>query len=142
MTTVISTVELPAAPERVWPVLAGPAELGRWQTTHLGYQGAEPAAFTDGTTFTQKVRVMGMPAEVTWTVAEVAENTRLAMTGSGPMGITLRSSYEVEPTADGSRVRLCQQVQGTAVAAVAGPLERELRNAQEQSLARLRDAVG
>lgn len=141
MTTVSSTIEVPAGPERVWPVLAGPAEAGRWQTTHLGYAGAEPEAFTAGTTFVQRVRVMGMPTEVTWTIAEVAEGSRLAMTGRGPMGITLLSSYDVEPVGTGSRVRLSQQVIGAAAAAVAGQLQREIKTVQEQSLTRLRDAV-
>lgn len=141
MTTVSSTIEVPAGPEQVWPVLAAPAEVGRWQTTHLGYSGAAPASFATGTTFVQQVRVMGMPAEVTWTVAEVTEGSRLAMTGRGPMGITLLSSYDVESAGTGSRVRLSQQVTGPAVAAVAGQLEREIKTAQEQSLSRLRDVV-
>lgn len=122
-------------------MLSGPAEAARWQTTHLGYGGAEPAAFTTGTTFVQKVRVMGMPAEVSWTVAEVTEGSRLSMTGRGPMGITLLSSYDVEAAGTGSRVRLSQEVSGAAVAAVAGQLQREIKTAQEQSLAKLRDAV-
>ena len=122
-------------------MLSGPAQVARWQTTHLGYGGVEPAAFTAGTTFVQKVRVMGMPAEVSWTVAEVAEGSRLAMTGRGPMGITLLSSYDVEPAGTGSRVRLSQEVNGAAVAAVAGQLQREIKTAQEQSLTKLRDVL-
>lgn len=141
MTTVTSTIELPAEPTQVWPVLAGPAEVARWQTTHLGYGGTAPDAFTTGTTFVQRVRVMGMPAEVSWTVAEVAEASRLAMTGRGPMGITLSSSYEVSASGTGSRVQLSQEVSGAAVAAVATQLQRELKTAQEQSLAKLRDIV-
>lgn len=122
-------------------MLAGPAEAARWQTTHLGYGGVEPTAFTPGTTFVQRVRVMGMPAEVSWTVAEVTEGSRLSMTGRGPMGITLLSSYDVEPAGTGSRVRLSQEVSGAAIAAVGSQLQRELKSAQEQSLEKLRDAI-
>lgn len=141
MTTVISTLDVPAAPGQVWPVLSQPSSVGRWQTTHLGYAGTEPAAFTKGTVFVQKVRVMGMPAEVTWTVADVAVASHLAMTGRGPLGITLLSSYHLEPAGGGTRVQLSQEVIGSAVAAVAGQLEREIKDAQERSLARLREAV-
>lgn len=122
-------------------MLAGPAEAARWQTTHLGYNGAEPTAFTLGTMFVQRVRVMGMPAEVSWTVAEVDEGKHLSMTGRGPMGITLLSSYDVEAADTGSRVRLSQEVSGAAIAAVGSQLERELKAAQEQSLVKLRDAI-
>lgn len=140
--TIISTgADVPADQAAVWDLLSDPAQTARWQTTHVRYGGEPPAAFTTGASFVEQLRVMGMPAEVTWTVTEVNAPARLALTGRGPMGITLHSSFEIEPAGTGSRVLLAQEFTGAAITAVAGPLEREVKGAQEKSLTKLAEAV-
>ena len=141
MTIVRTAADVPADPARVWRVLGDPARTAHWQTTHVRYGDRPPGAFATGDSFVEHVRVLGMPAEVTWTVADVDPPTRLAMTGRGPMGITLLSDYDVRAVAGGSRVSLASEFTGAAVATVAGPLEREVKAAQERSLARLAEAV-
>lgn len=141
MTPVVSTTALPSTPETVWPLLSSPAEFARWQTTHLGFRGDVPADLVAGVSFVEQVQVMGMPAEVTWTVLELIPQSRLSLTGRGPLGVSMHSSIDVEAAGTGSVVTLSQEVSGSAVAALGGQLTHELRREQERSLARLLDAT-
>ncbi len=141
VTIVRTAADVPADPARVWQILGEPARAAHWQTTHVRYGGRPPAAFATGVSFVEHVRVLGRPAQVTWTVADADPPVRLAMTGRGPQGLTLLSNVDVRAVAGGSRVSLAQEFTGAAVAAVAGPLEREVKAAQKRSLARLAAAV-
>jgi uncharacterized protein YndB with AHSA1/START domain len=142
MASVSVSLEVSAPAEQVWQVLVDPSRYDRWLDLHQGFVGTPPSAFTPGTEFGQRVRVLGMPADVRWTVDEVAEPTRVALSGTGPMGIGLQAGYGVEPGAgDASRVTVTMAFSGAAVMAVGGQLEREVDTQLRTSLEKLKGVV-
>lgn len=138
---VTSQIDVKAEPASVWAVLSNTAGLGDWVTNHLGFSGAVPPGLQPGVEYTEKLRVLGMPNEVRWTVAEVADGHRIVQKGKGPMGISIDGEYTVEPTDGGARVRLAQSFSGAAVFAIKGQLEREVKEIQVASLEKLRGIV-
>jgi hypothetical protein len=139
--SVTTSIELKADAPAVWAVLSDLGNLGAWVSNHAGYVGAAPTTLAAGTEYTERIRVMGMPSDVAWTVSGLDEGRRLAQEGRGPMGIGIDAEYTVEPTADGSRLTVSQSFSGGALFAVKSQLEREVKTAQESSLARLRELV-
>lgn len=139
--SVTTSIDLKAEARTVWAALSDLGKLGTWMSGHVGYVGAAPAALVPGTEYTERIRVLGMPNDVTWTVSTVDEGSRIAQEGRGPMGISIDSEYTVEPTPEGSRLTISQAFSGAVLFAVKSQLEREVKNAQESSLAKLRELV-
>jgi len=139
--SVTTSIEVKAGAPAVWAVLSDLGNLGSWMSNHAGYVGAAPQAPAPGLEYTERIRVLGMPQEVRWTVADLAEGSRIVQEGKGPMGISIDAEYTVEPTADGSRLTVSQAFSGAALFAVKGQLEREVKAAQESSLAKLQALV-
>jgi carbon monoxide dehydrogenase subunit G len=104
MPSVSKSIDLPAPPDAAFALATDPSRFGEWLTIHDGWpQGDPPPTPQQGATFVQKVKIMGMPADVSWTVSELDE-THLVMNGAGPMGATLSSTISVTPSGDGSTV--------------------------------------
>jgi hypothetical protein len=139
--SITTSIDLKADPPAVWAVLSDLGKLGAWVSNHAGYVGAVPESLVPGTEYTERVLVLGMPNDVTWTVNAVDEGRRIAQEGRGPMGISIDSEYTVEPISEGSRFTVSQAFSGAALFAVKSQLEREVKNAQESSLAKLRGLV-
>jgi hypothetical protein len=136
--SVTTSIELKADTPAVWAVLSDLGNLGAWVANHAGYVGAAPEALATGTEYTERIKVLGMPNDVKWTVSGLDEGRRIAQEGRGPMGISIDAEYLLEPTADGSKLTVSQAFSGAALFAVKGQLEREVKGAQESSLAKLK----
>ena len=65
MPEVSRSAELPAPPERAWEIFSDISRYGEWNETHDGFPDGPPELAT-GTTFREKVTIMGMPGEATW----------------------------------------------------------------------------
>jgi acetyl-CoA C-acetyltransferase len=122
-------------------VLAAPSTFSSWVDNHLGFVGQPPVAYAPGTSFGQRIRVMGMPTEVNWTVQGLEEPKRVVLTGNGPMGIGLTAAYLVSPVSAGSRVDVQFDFAGLAVFAIAGQLDGEVGGSLRTSLAKLKELV-
>ncbi len=138
---VTSQADIKADAGAVWAVLVNAAGLGDWVTNHLGFSGQAPTELQQGDEYTEKMRVLGMPNEVRWTVTELAAGERMVQRGKGPMGISIRGEYSVQPADVGVRVTLDQSFSGAAVFAIKGQLEREVKEIQVASLEKLRALV-
>ena len=66
-----------------------------------------------------------MPGEVAWTVAAYDEADKLELQGKGPMGTSMRTLYDLEEADGGTRIAYEAEFGGAALAAMAGPLEKE-----------------
>ena len=141
MASVSAQIEVTATPEQAWAVLADPARFSSWVANHQGFVGEPPTAFAPGTSFGQRLRVMGMPAEVRWTVDGLEEPRRVVLKGNGPMGIGLTATYLVTPGEGSTTVASTYEFSGAAVFAVAGQLEREVGETLRVSLATLKTLV-
>jgi uncharacterized protein YndB with AHSA1/START domain len=135
LATVIKSAEIPAPQEEVWATLMDFDRAGEWMTIHAGFPDGAPQDVSPDTSFRQKVKIMGMPGEVKWTVKEVDAPNRLEMDGEGPMGTKLRAVYLLESNGNGStKFTYESEFGGAALAAMAGPLEKESNKAGEESL--------
>lgn len=141
MASVSVSVSAAATPEKVWSVLADPSRFSSWVDNHQGFIGEPPTAFAPGSAFGQRLRVMGMPADVTWTVESSEEPERLTLKGNGPMGIGLLATYAVEAAGAGSTVTTSLEFSGAAVMAVGAQIEREVGASLETSLGKLKALV-
>src|SRR3954470_22764925 len=101
MPSVSKSIDVPAAPDAAFALATDPSRFGEWLTIHDGWpQGEPPGTPQQGASFVQKVKSIGMPADVSWTVEEL-DGTRLVMRGAGPMGATLSSTISVTPAGAG-----------------------------------------
>jgi uncharacterized protein YndB with AHSA1/START domain len=141
MADVTVTADIDATPEQVWAVLANPATWGDWVEIHQGFVGEAPSGFAPGGAFVQRVRVMGMPADVRWTITGLQEPVRLELEGTGPMGIGLLAEYRVEQRTKGSSVTAHMEFKGAAVMMVGSQLESEVGPSLRGSLAKLKARV-
>jgi uncharacterized protein YndB with AHSA1/START domain len=133
------TTDIPAPPEEVFAVLTDPSRSPEWQSTHSGWPDGEPGAMEPGESFRQQVTMMGMPAEVSWTVKRVESPSALELEGTGPMGTTLRTSFQVESTSDGSQLTVENELAGGALDGPMGPtVAQASQTAQQQSLEKLK----
>jgi len=141
MASVRASIDVTATPGQVWTVLSDPARFSSWVNNHEGFGGHPPTAFAPGQTFVQRVRVIGMAADIRWQVDAFEEPRRLGFAGQGPLGIGLRALYLVEASASGSTVTATTELSGAAVMAVAAQLERDVGASQTASLRGLKVLV-
>jgi len=138
---VSESADLSAPVEKTWSVISDPKQFGSWVDNHEGFVGEPPASFAPGTVFGQRVSVMGMPAEVAWTVEDVQAGRSLALKGSGPMGIGLHAAYLLEPSPAGTTVTATLDFSGAAVMAVGSMLTTQMGEMLQTSLGRLATLV-
>jgi carbon monoxide dehydrogenase subunit G len=138
MPTVSGEIDVQAEPARVWEVLSHPDHLADWMANHVRFVGPPPQTLAADTTFAQQVTVMGMPTQVNWTVVDAEPERLVSLSGRGPMGVKLMTSYELAESGGGTVLSCQMDVSGGMVAAVAGRLTDELKSATESSLSRLK----
>jgi uncharacterized protein YndB with AHSA1/START domain len=137
------TAELPATPEKVWAVLSDFSRFPDWFVMHAAFITEPPAEPTPGSSFRQRVKIMGMPGEVTWTIGAVDAPTGVQMSGAGPMGIQLHAGFALTATADGSSVTCHMEFTGGLLNGPLGAsVEKEATKNTRESLARLGALVG
>ncbi|WP_227982268.1 type II toxin-antitoxin system Rv0910 family toxin [Nocardia spumae] len=130
-----------AAPQTVVAYLSDLHRLADWFSLHAGWRGQAPGAAREGLSFVQQALVMGIPAELRWTVA-AAGDSGFELRGEGPQGVRL--AYWLTVAGSGERSTVYFDA-GLGGAPVEGPLgasvARSLGEAMEQSLDRLPDAI-
>jgi carbon monoxide dehydrogenase subunit G len=141
MPTVSGEIDVKADPARVWEVLSHADHIGTWMTNHVRFVGAPPATLEPDVTFAQQITVMGMPTQVNWTVVDAEPERLVSLSGRGPMGVKLMTSYELSSSTDGTTVSASMDVSGAMIAAVSGRLAEELTAATDQSLQRLKSLI-
>ncbi|MET8152424.1 crotonase/enoyl-CoA hydratase family protein [Actinoplanes sp. NPDC049668] len=139
----VAAAEIAADPDRIFAVLADPARMGDWLVLHAGWPAQPPAGLVPGERMTQRVKLMGVPSDVRWTVTGIAPPRTVWLDGTGPMGITVGFYLSVAPAAGGALVRCDGGVEGgTADGPLGSMLARNLAEAMQKSLEKLATAVG
>jgi carbon monoxide dehydrogenase subunit G len=127
-----------AAPaDKVWALITDFGRFGEWNDIHTSFPHGVPADLAVGTKYSEKMALMGMPAEVSWTVTEVEAGRSYRLQGNGPMGIAVRELYSVAETGDGSQVTVEIEFKGTAVTMMAGKIKEATTTALTESLRKL-----
>lgn len=128
-------IEAPAG--KVWAQLTDFSTYGEWNATHTSFPKGGPATLELAGTYEENMKLMGFPAEVTWTVSELEDGRLLTTTGKGPMGVNLRMSYVLTPDGDATTMRIDGEFTGAAVSLMAGKLKDSATAALIESLRRL-----
>ncbi|QGV81736.1 type II toxin-antitoxin system Rv0910 family toxin [Streptomyces ficellus] len=132
-------IEAPAG--RVWAQLTDFASYGSWNATHTGFPAGGPEPLEVGAAFQENMKLMGFPAEVTWTVAELERERLLTTRGKGPMGVMLGMRYTLTPEGRATTVRIDGEFTGAAVSLMAARLKDSAATALDESLRRLAGLV-
>lgn len=119
MATVNATTTVPASPEKTFSVLTDPTRFEEWLSIHDGWTTAPPTSVAVGTTFEERVSLMGMVNKIGWTVEELTDGSSLRMTGTGMAGVKADFTLAVAPSPEGSTVSIDAEFTG---AMLVGPL--------------------
>jgi Polyketide cyclase / dehydrase and lipid transport len=141
MAVLTSSVELPLSPEEVWEGVIDLDGCSQWMTLHDGFPEGPPGKLRPGLVFKENVRFIGMPGDVTWTVAEFDKPKRIQLDGRGPLGVKLRAVYRLASSGEGTRLSYESEFGGLALRAVRGKVEKNAQAAGEESLERFRAMV-
>ncbi|MFD5683380.1 type II toxin-antitoxin system Rv0910 family toxin [Streptomyces bacillaris] len=130
-------IEAPAG--KVWAQLTDFSSYGEWNATHTSFPAGGPATLEKGAVYEENMKLMGFPAEVTWTVDELESGRLLTTRGKGPMGVALAMHYSLTPSPDGeaTTVRIEGEFTGAAVSMMGGKLKDSATAALQESLRKL-----
>lgn len=99
------TIEVAAAPSRVFALLADAARAPRWQPWTLAAATADGRPLRDGSRLRMVHEALGM--RFAWTgIAEVEEGRRVAFRKTSGDFAAMDGAWEVEPAGAGARVHL------------------------------------
>jgi carbon monoxide dehydrogenase subunit G len=143
MPSVSNTVEIGVPQDEAFALATDPARFEEWLTLHSGWPNGVPGPPKQGSEFAQKLVIMGMPAEVAWTVEELDAPSKLVMRGAGPMGATLATTVTAETTAGGARVCYEATFEGGGLAGPMGEMVTKQAGTEiAASLEKLKALVG
>ena len=137
MPKVSVSTQASAGADKAWQLVVDLPRYAEWNSMHEGFAGDVPAVLTEGATYKQRVKLMGMPAEISWKVTEASAPGRLELKGDGPMGVKVVNRWLIEPSGEGSHITLEMEFKGMALAGpIASRVESEAGAASEASLAK------
>ncbi|MHC3820595.1 SRPBCC family protein [Streptomyces sp. NBC_00341] len=137
MAEVSAEARIEAPAEKVWAQLTDFSTYGEWNATHTSFPKGGPDTLELAGTYEENMKLMGFPAEVTWTIAELDDGRLLTTTGKGPMGVNLKMRYALTPDGDATTVRIDGEFTGAAVSLMAGKLKDSATAALIESLRKL-----
>ncbi|MFJ4966944.1 Toxin [Streptomyces sp. ADI96-02] len=137
MAEVSAEARIEAPAEKVWAQLTDFSTYGEWNATHTSFPEGGPDALDTGVTYRENLKLMGFPAEVTWTVDELENGRLLTTRGKGPMGVDLAMRYSLAPDGDATVARIDGTFTGAAVSLMGGKLKDSATAALQESLRRL-----
>ena len=141
MAEISAEARIQAPAEKIWTQLTDWTAYGAWNATHTSFPKGGPSALEVGATFEENMKLMGFPAEVEWTIAELEPARTLAIRGKGPMAVTVATRYTLAPDGDATTVRIDGEFTGAAVSLMAGKLKDSGTAALNESLRKLADLV-
>ena len=143
MITVTDNIEIPAPPGQVIGTIAELDSWEHWLVIHAGFVGEKPESVSPGAKFKERVKILGMPGEVEWTITDVdlSDPAVIAMDGSGPMGTKMEVRFSVQSQGEGSAVSYEASYGGAALTPLMGQLEKATKEASAETLEKLRDLV-
>ena len=137
MPDVTRTHQVDASPEAVAAVIADLPRWPHWFALHKGWVEDPPAQAAKGVRFRHEVRILGVPADITWEVTEADPPRRYAMKGKGSQRTNAAVTFSVSPEGAGSRIELEADIGGL----VLRPVKRQLRSWLEPRIARTLTAL-
>ena len=140
----VTTTRLICAPhQRVWATMTDPQRMEDWHVLHTGFPDGAPESLDVGSVFKEAIKLIGYPAQVTWTVGQLEPPALLVMSGKGPAGVNLTETYRLSPTSDetGTIVTIDASFTGAAVTLMANKLSKAANTDLTTSLDKLAGLV-
>jgi acetyl-CoA C-acetyltransferase len=135
MPSVTKSVDLGLPQDEALALATDPSRFAEWLTLHADWPGGVPESVEAGASFTQKLKIMGMPADVAWTVEEKSDS-KVVMRGAGPMGATLGTTI----SADGGTVSYEAEFSGGGIQGPMGDMVTQKAGEEiEASLGKLKE---
>lgn len=116
--------EVAAPPEAVAAVIVDLPGWPEWFALHKGWVEDPPATTAVGVKFRHRVRILGVPAEMTWEVTEADPPHRFAMKGKGSQRTNAAVAFRIEPSGAGSLIHIDADIGGL----VLRPVKSQLRS--------------
>ncbi|WP_328611630.1 SRPBCC family protein [Amycolatopsis sp. NBC_00345] len=138
-----ASVELPAAPAKVWQEFSNPSNFEKWLTIHTKWKGEVPAEFSQGAQVSEVVTMLGMPNTITWTVDEFQAPAKLVISGTGMAGVKVSFALSVEADGDGARATIDAEFSGQMIVGALGKaVEKDGKKNLDASLEKFKELIG
>lgn len=98
MSKVRASIDIDAAPERVFDCVLDPARLGDWVTIHRRVDEADRGEPREGYKMRQTLVLRGAPFKVRWTLTHCLKPREATWEGRGPGGSYARTAYKLSET--------------------------------------------
>ena len=134
-------LEFDAPPERIGDVLVDLDQWPDWFALHKGWAGPVPDQVELGTTFKHKVRILGVPGEMEWTVDELVRPWRFHLKGRGTSRTAAEIDFTVSRLGGASQVALDAKLTGLAIKPFEGLIRPWLEVRVERTVASLREQL-
>ena len=115
--------DVPGTPTQVAGLVADLERWPEWFALHKGWIGDIPGTAAPGVKFKHKVRVLGVPADVTWEVAELDLPRRVVLKGKGSSRTNMAVDFRVEERDGGSTISIEAKVGGLILKPVGAQLD-------------------
>jgi hypothetical protein len=128
--------------DAVWSVVSDLARFSDWFVMHEGFI-ANPPKVETGAKFSQRTRLLGMPAQLSWTIESVEPGRSYTMVGLGTLGIQVTAVTTVSPVDGETTVTIKLSFAGGIVTGpISATVEKEVTGKLDDSLAKLRAVLG
>jgi uncharacterized protein YndB with AHSA1/START domain len=142
MTEITRARDVPGSPEQVAALVTDLERWPEWFALHKGWLGDVPTEAAVGVRFKHKVRVLGVPADVTWEVVELDVPVRFVLRGKGSSRTSMQVDFRItEGAGGGSRISVAADVGGLVLRPVRGQLEGWLDVRVDRTLDRLEELL-
>ena len=143
MPKVSASTQAAVAPDKVWELVVDLPRYPEWLTMHDAFTSDVPATLAEGVTYKQRVKMMGMPADIAWKVLTADAPSKLELAGDGPMGIKSVNRFIINPSEGGSEVTFEMEFNGPALAGpMAAMAEKASGEAATASMAKFSALLG
>lgn len=143
MGQISTSVELPAAPDKVFAVAGDPNSFEKWLTLHVKFRGDLPAELSKGAQFTEVISMMGMPNTITWNVDEYEAPKTLSISGTGMAGVGVSITISVEAAGEGSKLDLTTDFEGQMIVGALGKaIEKQGQSELQKSIDQFKALLG
>ncbi|WP_117213946.1 type II toxin-antitoxin system Rv0910 family toxin [Allorhizocola rhizosphaerae] len=144
MPKVSASVQAGAGPDQAWQLAVDLPRYAEWLTMHDAFTGDVPSTLEPGVAYKQRVKMMGMPADIAWKVTTAEAPGKLELAGDGPMGIKAINRFLISPAeAGGSDITFEMEFNGPALnGPMAAMAEKNAGVAAKESLAKFSALLG
>jgi Polyketide cyclase / dehydrase and lipid transport len=134
-------LELAASPEQVADLLVDLPRWPEWFALHKGWVGTVPDRAAKGTRFKHRVRFMGVPGDIEWTVTELDFPRHFVLKGKGTSRTGAEITFDVTPDGDGSRIDFVARLSGLALRPFEGIVKPWIEVRAERTVSALREQL-